>query len=145
MLRDLRVSQLFLRFRRNNSDALRVTDRENCGAGRSYRKNREVSKEDVEYLILDATEQPVQRPKKGQWKYYSGKKKKHTLKTQYIVGPDGKIYAVSGTYPGSIHDFTVYKDQKNRDRFLGIPKKCDSGYQGIKKYDRSADTPVVWI
>ncbi len=105
------------------------------------KKNRMISSADVEYLILDATEQPVQRPKKGQKKYYSGKKKKHTLKTQYIVGPDGRIYAVSGTYPGSVHDFTVYKDQKNRDRHLGIPKKGDSGYQGIKKYDRSAEIP----
>jgi len=104
-------------------------------------KNREMTKEDVEYLIPDATEQPVQRPKKGQKKFYSGKKKRHTLKTQYIVGPDGRIYAVSGTYPGSVHDFTVYKDQKNRDRHLGIPKKGDSGYQGIKKYDRNAEIP----
>ena len=38
-------------------------------------KKREISLEDVESLILDATEQPIQRPKKGQKKYYSGKKK----------------------------------------------------------------------
>ena len=104
-------------------------------------KKREIRREDAEYLIIDATEQPAQRPKKGQKKYYSGKKKKHTLKTQYIVGPDGRIYAVSGTYPGSVHDFTIYKDQKKRDRFSGIPKKGDSGYQGIKTYDRNAVTP----
>jgi len=89
------------------------------------KKNRAISSTDVEYLILDATEQPAQRPKKGQKKYYSGKKRRHTLKTQYIVGPDGGFYAVSRTYPGSVHDFTIYKDQKNRDRFLGIPKKSD--------------------
>ena len=44
-------------------------------------KKREISSEDAEYLILDATEQPIQRPKKGQKKYYSGKKKRHTIKT----------------------------------------------------------------
>ncbi len=44
-------------------------------------KKREISSEDAEYLILDATEQPIQRPKKGQKKYYSGKKKRHTVKT----------------------------------------------------------------
>lgn len=104
-------------------------------------KNRGVSREDTEYLILDATEQPVQRPKKGQKKYYSGKKKKHTVKTQYVVDPDGKIYAVSETYPGKTHDFKIYKEQNNRDRFLGIPKKGDSGYQGIQKYDLRAETP----
>ena len=77
------------------------------------RKNRIISSADVEYLILDATEQPAQRPKKGQKKYYSGKKKRHTLKTQYVVGPDGGIYAVSRTYPGSAHDFTITVQDKN--------------------------------
>jgi hypothetical protein len=38
----------------------------------------------VEQLIIDATEQPIQRPKnrKKQKKCYSGKKKTHTLKKQ---------------------------------------------------------------
>lgn len=104
-------------------------------------KNREISQKDVEYLILDATEQPVQRPVKGQKKFYSGKKKKHTLKTQYTIGSDRKIYCVSRTYPGRIHDFNIYKDQNDRERFLGIPKKIDSGYQGIRKFDSLAELP----
>ena len=105
-------------------------------------KKREITREEAEYLIFDATEQPVQRPKKGQKKYYSGKKKRHTLKTQYVIGHDGKIRSVSRTCPGKIHDFSIYKDQKNRDRFHGIPKKADSGYQGIQKYDSDAEIPV---
>ena len=104
-------------------------------------KKRVVSADDAEYLLIDATEQRIQRPKKGQRKFFSGKKKDHTLKTQYVIGPDGKIYAVSGSYAGKIHDFNIYKDQKNRDRFLGIPKKVDNGYQGIQKYDKNAETP----
>lgn len=104
-------------------------------------KKREITREEAEYLIFDATEQPVQRPKKGQKKYYSGKKKRHTVKTQYVVAPDGKICSVSRPYPGKTHDFNIYKDQKNRDRFHGVPKKADSGYQGIKKYDADAEIP----
>lgn len=104
-------------------------------------KKREITREDTEYLIIDATEQPVQRPKKGQKKYYSGKKGKHTLKIQFIVSPDGTVRSVSNTYPGRIHDFGIYKEQKKRDRFLGIPKKGDSGYQGIGTYDRHAEIP----
>ena len=91
--------------------------------------------EDAEYLILDATEQPIQRPKKGQKKYYSGKKKRHTVKTQYVVNSDGKIESVS-PYEGKKHDFDIYKSQKKRDKFHGVPKKADSGYQGINKYDK---------
>jgi hypothetical protein len=102
------------------------------------KKTRDISEEDAEYLILDATEQPVQRPKRGQKKYYSGKKRKHTLKTRCFVGLDGMIYAVSNTCHGKIHDFRIYKEQKNRDRLLGILKKGDSGYQRIQKYDSHA-------
>ena len=104
-------------------------------------KKREITRADAEYLIIDATEQPVQRPKKGQKKYYSGKKGKHTLGTQFIVGAEGRIFSVSASYPGSVHDFRIYKEQKGRDRFHGIPKKADGGYQGIAAYDRLAEIP----
>ncbi len=95
-------------------------------------KKRETACEEAEYLITDATEQPVLRPKKGWKKYHSGKKRQHTLKVQYVVIPDGKICSVTRTYPGKTCDFSIYKDWKNRDRFHGIPKKADSGYQGIQ-------------
>ena len=104
-------------------------------------KKREVTREEAGYLIIDATEQPVLRTEKGQKKYYSGKKKQHTLKTQYIISPEGKIRSVSRSYPGKTHDFNMYKDQKNRDRFHGVPKKTDRGYQGIQKYDVNAEIP----
>jgi hypothetical protein len=29
-------------------------------------------------------------------------------------------------YEGKKHDFDIYKDQKNRDRFPGVPKKADA-------------------
>jgi hypothetical protein len=43
--------------------------------------------------IVDATEQPTQRPQapEVQKDYYSGKKRRHTLKTQVVVGSDGEI------------------------------------------------------
>ncbi|MDR2528645.1 MAG: transposase family protein, partial [Synergistaceae bacterium] len=34
---------------------------------------------------MDVTESPIERPKRNQRKYYSGKKKRHTLKTQIII------------------------------------------------------------
>ncbi len=105
------------------------------------KRDIDIDDNDFEYLIFDATEQPIQRPKKGQKKYYSGKKKRHTLKTQYVVGSDGKIKSVSKPYEGKKHDFDIYKSQKNRDRFHGVPKKADSGYQGINKYDKNAEIP----
>jgi putative NADH-flavin reductase len=45
-------------------------------------------------LIVDSYEQGRQRPKdyQEQKKYYSGKKKNHTLKNQLIVLPNGGDY-----------------------------------------------------
>ena len=46
-------------------------------------------KSDAEYevILVDSTETPIERPKK-QKKYYSGKKKCHTLKTQMLINPE---------------------------------------------------------
>ncbi|WP_416375065.1 transposase family protein [Spiroplasma poulsonii] len=45
---------------------------------------------DKTIIIIDATETPIQRPKKRQKQSYSGKKKKHTIKTQVIIEQETK-------------------------------------------------------
>lgn len=84
--------------------------------------------------IVDATEQPTQRPKDNdeQKKYYSGKKKRHTLKKQIIVTPEGETIHVSKTEPGSKSDKKIFDesdpgDMDDDDAFMG-----DKGYQGIQ-------------
>ena len=76
--------------------------------------------EDIRELFFDATERPTRRPATGQRGSYSGKKKRHTLKNQVVTarrtkppGPGRKpqrlrIAAVSGSFPGSVHDKKVY-------------------------------------
>jgi hypothetical protein len=76
--------------------------------------------EEFRELFFDATERPTRRPAEGQRAYYSGKKKRHTLKVQVVTarrtkppGPGKKpqrlrIAAVSESFPGSIHDKKVY-------------------------------------
>jgi hypothetical protein len=93
--------------------------------------------------IVDATEQPTQRPQdaEAQKQYYSGKKKRHTLKTQMVVGPDGEIMDVSETVPGAQHDKKLYDesgvgDQLDEDEAM----MGDSGFQGIQK-DHKAVLP----
>ena len=88
-------------------------------------------------LIVDATEQKIQRPggKKRQKKYYSGKKKQHTLKTQIIISQKTKqILHLSDSIPGSTHDFELLK-QTNIIPKLPTQSKIhgDSGYQGAAK------------
>lgn len=98
-----------------------------------------LSRQEVESLIIDATEQPIERPKKGQKPYYSGKKKRHTLKKEIRVTRGGRITRASKARPGSIHDFQVYKMEPP------IPKDtrafADSGYQGLDKLHTQTELP----
>ena len=102
-----------------------------------YRKY--LSQKEVESLIIDATEQPIERPKKTQKPYYSGKKKRHTLKTEIRVTPGGRIVHVSKSRPGSVHDFELHKTEPP------IPKQArtfvDSGYQGLDKLHIQTELP----
>ena len=60
----------------------------------AIQKCKKLSKEEVESLLIDAKEQPTERLKKGQKPYYSGKKKRHTLKTEIRVTKKGRIVHV---------------------------------------------------
>lgn len=90
--------------------------------------------------IVDATEQPTQRPKDNetQKRYYSGKKKRHTLKTQVVVAPDGELMAVSQTVPGSQHDKSLYDESGVGDKLDDDESMMgDSGFQGIQHRHRA--------
>lgn len=92
--------------------------------------------------IVDATEQPTQRPKdkEEQKKYYSGKKKQHTLKNQVIVTPEGEIINASETAPGSKHDKKIFDENEPGDMDEDDAYMGDSGYQGIQ-HDHNAILP----
>ena len=72
-------------------------------------KNRMLTQSDLETILIDATEIPIQRPLKNQRKYYSGKKKRHTMKFEIQTDIRGKIIAVSGGYNGKTYDFKIRK------------------------------------
>ena len=90
---------------------------------------------DLKDVATDATEQQCYRAKnyEQQKKYYSGKSKQHTIKTQVSVSSTGRILDVSLSYPGSVHDKTIADTEKIIEKFhKNIPQRFDSGYQGIK-------------
>jgi len=105
------------------------------GAKRSIR----VSCEEAKALIVDCTEQPVQRPKRKQRCWYSGKKKRHTIKTEIIITENGRIVSISKAAPGKVHDLTM------RRRGPPLPEKAhvyaDSGYQGLQEEHAATDIP----
>lgn len=91
---------------------------------------------DLKDVSTDATEQQCLRSQdhETQKNYYSGKKKKHTTKTQVSVSSTGRILDVSETYPGSVHDKKIIDQEETIQKFP--EKTCqrfDSGYQGIKQ------------
>jgi len=64
----------------------------------------------IEAVLVDVTESPVERPKKNQKRHYNGKKKRHTQKTQLIVNRQTKEIICTAHAVGSQHDFAIYQD-----------------------------------
>lgn len=81
-------------------------------------------------LIVDSCEQPIQRPGEyeEQKKFYSGKKKNHTLKNQFIVTPNGReIVDIIVAEPGSTSDINIWRTNQSN---LGLTQK----FKGDKAY-----------
>lgn len=102
-------------------------------------KIKTLSKEETESLIIDVTERPIERPKKNQKAYYSGKKKRHTIKTEVRITANKRIVHVSKCRPGSVHDFALYKQEPPVPN--GITAYADSGYQGLDKLHPNCEIP----
>ena len=99
--------------------------------------------DEIRELFFDATERAIPRPTRRQKRFYSGKKKRHTLKHQVVVvrkkkkpGPGKKrrrvrIVAVSRAFAGKTHDKKVY----DRARILCPPevrRTGDTAYVGTE-------------
>lgn len=87
-------------------------------------------------VLIDASEQRVSRPCKSdeQKALYSGKKKAHTLKTQFVTDGEHHILALSVAVGGATHDKTLCDEL---DTLARLPDGCeadaDKGYQGLDK------------
>ena len=84
--------------------------------------------------FIDATEQEIPRPKdKGKRRsHYSGKRKRHTVKTQLTVNSKGLIIHKIPHARGRRHDYDVFKTSHPR-----VPPEVscnfDLGYDGVEK------------
>ncbi len=88
-------------------------------------------------VLIDATEQQVYRPGKSneeRLKYFSGKKKLFTLKTQLATDGEYHIEAISISVPGAKSDIKLSDEVGTGER---LPDNCeaqaDKGYQGLAK------------
>jgi hypothetical protein len=96
-------------------------------------------------ILVDTFEQRVQRPKRRQRAYYSGKKKCHTLKSQVAVDEaSGRIVDVADSVPGPRADLKVLEASRLLHRLPPwVGALGDLAYVGILELhpDRLAATP----
>ena len=91
--------------------------------------------------VIDVTETPIERPQQGQKQFYSGKKKRHTLKCQVIVNQRTKEVICLFFGKDRQHDFKLFQAS-------GVhlhPKTeslQDKGYQGLQKLHANSRLPV---
>lgn len=90
---------------------------------------------EVEAVIIDGTERPIQRPKDNekQKSHYSGKKKRHTRKHTVATNRKKRILVLSKAREGKVHD----KRQLDEEEIVPnipdeIPIEGDLGYQGLQ-------------
>lgn len=88
---------------------------------------------EIREVLIDATEQPTQRPKdkQAQKEHYSGKKKRHTLKTQ-VTTTDKLVLHASAHVPGSVHDLVLLRFTGVLHQLQGRSARLDKGYEGVE-------------
>ncbi len=105
--------------------------------------------EDIQAVVFDVTECPIERPKQRKNKkrrkniqkhYYSGKKKRHTIKEQVVVNQKSGIIIATNMDCGKTHDFKIYKKSKNHVHSK-IKVQGDLGYQGLQKIHNNSELP----
>ena len=84
----------------------------------------------IEYFVMDVTESGLK--KQNEW--YSGKKKRSTIKTQ--VNIEQKSWRIIDVQEAkwSAHDFKLFKDALGREINETILTQVDLGYLGINKF-----------
>ncbi len=94
---------------------------------------------DVERVMIDGTERPIQRPKnpEQQKQNYSGKKRRHTRKHLAAVDQRKRVLVLSKAREGKLHDKKFHDEEDIAGNVPDeIPIELDLGFLGVdKQYD----------
>ena len=97
------------------------------------------SEEDL--VVMDMMESPIERPKIGQKRFFSGKQGEHTLKTKVVIHQKTSQIICLTHGLGRIHDFRLFKSSGIKFGEL-VKVIADKGYQGINKIHQLSETPI---
>ena len=104
---------------------------EKWDAEKQWRRNEPTWTPDaVDKVIIDSFESPVRRPslQERQQRVYSGKKKRHTLKTQVATDQDGEILTLEAGHRGPQADLKLYEEAPLPEPIANKPRLGDKGY-----------------
>jgi hypothetical protein len=99
------------------------------------------SSSEEELVVMDVMESQIERPKRKQKQFYSGKQREHTLKTQLVIQQNNEKILCLVNGKGRTHDFKLFKN--SGVKFGSLMKViADKGYQGIAKIHKLSETPI---
>lgn len=90
--------------------------------------------DEIDYAIVDSFETPIPRPsvQERQKRAYSGKKKRHTIKTQIITDQKGEILTLNANHRGPKSDLKIYQENP-------VPELKGKRMLGDKAYQSSVN------
>ena len=88
----------------------------------------------LDRLLIDSFETAIPRPSlnERQKRVYSGKKKRHTLKTQVVSDARGEVLDVEAGHRGPASDKKIYEASAVGKQFPQAAKQADLGYLGAE-------------
>lgn len=104
-----------------------------CEAEKRYRREGpRLEVEKIDRVLIDSFETAIPRPsnKDRQKRVYSGKKKRHTLKTQVVSDTQGEVLDVDAGHRGPAADKKIYETSQVKELFPQAAKQADLGYLG---------------
>lgn len=89
----------------------------------------------MDKIIVDSFETPIPRPSDNdrQKRVYSGKKKRHTLKTQIITDQKGTILDICSGHRGPKSEVKIWNETELPDEIKEKPRIGDKAYVGAAK------------
>jgi DDE superfamily endonuclease len=89
--------------------------------------------DEIERVLIDSVESPVRRPRlpARQKRVSSGKKKRHTLKSQVVTAAKGAILALDPGHRGPTADKRLYEQSTVEERYPSAQQQGDLAYQGL--------------